>query len=450
MSVNARSQQADSSDSPDSFDAERGPSRPWRADFRSVWAGETVSLIGSQVFQLCLPLTAVLVLKASPGQLGVLGALVYAPWLVLGLVAGWLVDRWQRRAVLIISDLGQSVAVGAIPILAVLGRLSFGWLLGLAGLAGVFRVFFTVAYRSYLPQIVPSAHLAMANSRLTASESVAEIGGPGLGGVLALIVGAPFALAADSVSYLFSAAGFARVRRREVPAAPADGSALSHIAEGFRFSFGNAYLRAFVGEAASYNLFWQMAQTVLALFAVTQMGMSAGMLGVTLAIGAVGALAGSAVTVPAAHRLGLNRTLIGSAVIGDLAPLALPAAQRGMWAVPLFAAAFLVQGFGITACNVHVMTVRQTLTPPHLLGRANAAYMFVAQGVKPVGALLGGWLGTLAGPRTALAVAALGLLSTSLFLVFSPLRRIKDLDDITAPPLRRWSSGGDSRRISGR
>jgi MFS family permease len=139
------------------------------------------------------------------------------------------------------------------------------------------------------------------------------------------------------------------------------------------------------------------------------------------------------VTVPAAARLGLNRVVIGAAIIGDLAPLALPTAQRGVWAAPLFAVAFLVQGFGITACNVHVMTVRQVLTPISLLGRANAAYMFLAQGVKPLGALLGGWLGTEAGPRTALAVAAVGLLSTSLFLVFSPLRRVENLDAITAP-----------------
>lgn len=414
-----------------SLEADLQPSATsWRSDFRSVWIGETVSLVGGQVFQLCLPLTAVLVLKASPGQLGLLGALVYAPWIVLGLPAGWLVDRWQRRSVLIVSDLGQSVAVGAIPVLAALGRLSFGWLLALAGAAGVFRVFFTVAYRSYLPEIVPPRRLAGANSRLTASESAAEIAGPGLGGVLVQLIGAPFAMAADSVSYLVSAAGIARVRQRKTRTETDSPAPLSGIAEGMRFSFGSPYLRAFLGEAASYNFFWQTAQTVLALFAVRQLGMSAGLLGLTLSIGAVGALAGSAITVPAAARLGLNRTLIGSAIIGDLAPLALPAAQRGLWAAPLFAVAFFVQGFGITACNVHTMTVRQLLTPPRLLGRANAAYMFVAQGVKPVGALLGGWLGTQAGPRTALCVAAFGLLSTSLFLVFSPLRKIRSLEDV--------------------
>ncbi|MFF8594441.1 hypothetical protein ACF061_23910 [Streptomyces sp. NPDC015220] len=108
----------------------------------------------------------------------------------------------------------------------------------------------------------------------------------------------------------------------------------------------------------------------------------------------MGALLGAALTDRLAHRVGLGRTLVIAAVVGDLAPLLLPAVHRGTWAAPLFAAAFFVQGFGITACNVHTMTIRQTVTPQRLLGRTNAAYLFVALGVKPVGSLLGGWLGT--------------------------------------------------------
>ncbi|GHH45236.1 MFS transporter [Streptomyces candidus] len=402
----------------------------WRRDFRFLWAGETASLVGTQVFQLAMPLTAVLTLDASPGQLGMLGALTFAPYLVLGLPAGLLVDRWQRRGVLIISSLGQAVAIGAIPLLAALDRLTFSWLLVMACVAGTARVFFNIAYRSYLPAIVPPEHLTGANSRLTASESVAEVGGPGLGGVLVNAFGAPLALLADAISYLGSAIGIGAVRQREKPVEIDRTPLRSQISEGFRFTFANPYLRAFLGEAASYNICWQIVQTVLVLFAVRELGMSPGVLGFMLSIGAVGALLGASLTSRVADRAGLGRTLLVAAVIGDLAPLLLPTAQRGVWAAPLFAVAFFIQGVGITACNVHSMTLRQAITPLHLLGRTNAAYLFVALGVKPVGSLLGGWLGTQTSLRTALLIGTVGLLSTSLFLILSPLRRVRTLGDI--------------------
>ncbi|MFJ8593521.1 MFS transporter [Streptomyces sp. NPDC093598] len=420
----------------------------WRRDFRFVWAGETASLIGTQVYQLAMPLTAVLTLDATPGQLGLLGALTFAPYLVLGLPAGLLVDRWQRRGVLILSSLGQAVSIGVIPVLAALDRLTFGWLLAMACVAGTARVFFTIAYRSYLPAIVPPEHLTGANSRLTASESVAEIGGPGLGGALVQVVGAPFALVVDAVSYLASALGVGAVRRREKPV-PADPAPLrSQVGQGFRFTFSNPYLRATLGEAASYNICWQIVLTILALFAVRELDMSPGTLGLMMSIGAVGALLGAAFTDRLARRVGLGSTLVVAAVIGDLAPLLLPAAYRGAWAAPLFAIAFFIQGFGITACNVHTMTIRQAVTPEHLLGRTNAAYLFVALGVKPVGSLLGGWLGSQFGLRAALLIGTLGLLSTSLFLVLSPLRTVRTLQSLL--PDKSGQPGEPGERASAR
>ncbi|CAM5639593.1 MFS transporter [Streptomyces pilosus] len=406
----------------------------WRRDFNFVWAGETASLVGTQVYQLAMPLTAVLALDADPAQLGLLGALTFAPYVLLGLPVGVLVDRWQRRGVLILSSLGQALSIGAIPLLAALDLLTFGRLLALACTAGAARVFFTIAYRSYLPAIVPPEHLTGANSRLTASESVAEIGGPGLGGALVQLVGAPFALLVDAVSYLASALGFKAVRKREKAVRTDPAPLRSQVSEGFRFTFSNAYLRATLGEAASYNLCWQIVLTILTLFAVKELDMSPGTLGFVLSVGAVGALLGAALTDRLAHRVGLGRTLVIAAVIGDLAPLLLPVAHRGTWAAPLFAVAFFVQGFGITACNVHTMTIRQMVTPERLLGRTNAAYLFVALGMKPVGALLGGWLGTHLGLRGAMVVGTVGLLSTSLFLILSPLRTIRTLDGLRPEP----------------
>nr|WP_202477173.1 MFS transporter [Streptomyces sp. SID5470] len=308
-------------------------------------------MVGTQVYQLAMPLTAVLTLDANPAQLGLLGALTFAPYVVLGLPVGVLVDRWQRRGVLILSSLGQALSIGAIPLLAALDLLTFGWLLALACAGGTARVFFTIAYRSYLPAIVPPEHLTGANSRLTASESVAEIGGPGLGGALVQLLGAPFALLVDAVSYLASAVGVSAVRKREKAVHVDPAPLRSQVTEGFRFTFSSAYLRAALGEAASYNLCWQIVLTILTLFAVKELDMSPGKLGLVLSVGAVGALLGAAFTDRIAHRVGLGRTLVIAAVIGDLAPLLLPVVHRGTWAAPLLAVTFFVQGFGITACK---------------------------------------------------------------------------------------------------
>ncbi|HEX4790981.1 MAG TPA: MFS transporter [Actinospica sp.] len=406
------------------------PAGQWRKDFRYVWAGESASLLGTQVLQLALPLTAITTLKATAGQLGLLGAATYAPYLLIGLPAGILVDRRHRRPIFIIANLGQMAAIGAVPLLAAIHQLSFPRLLAAALFAGFMRVLFTIAYRSYLPAIVPPEYLTPANARLTASESVAQIGGPGIAGVLVQLIGAPYTLIVDSVSYLASALGSIAVRQRE-PAVRRDPAPMrKQIAEGFSFTFHSGYLRAFLGEAASYNLCWQIVQTILVLFAVRDLGMKPGTLGLVMSLGAVGALLGASSTGRIAARIGLGRTLVATAVIGDLAPLVLPAAGHGGWAAPLFAVAFFVQGIGTTGCNVHAMAIRQTITPDRIRGRTNAAYLFVVLGIQPFGSLIGGWLGDSIGLRATLLVGVLGLLSTSLFIIFSPCRRVRDLGEL--------------------
>jgi len=418
--------------------------RRWR-DFRCLWAGESVSLLGSEVTRLALPLAAVVTLHASAGQLGLLGAAAYAPFLVFGLPAGLWVDRHRRRPVLIVADLGQLAAIGSVPLLAVLGALSVPALLIAAFAAGTFAVFFELAYRAYLPAIVPVEALTGANSRLTASESAAEIGGPGLGGVLAQVFGAPYALLLDAASFLFSAIGLASIRQREQPPVRDPAPLRAQVADGFTATFRDRYLRAFAGEAGSYNLCWQIVQTVLVLYAIRELHLDPGRLGLVLAIGAAGALLGALGTAATARRFGLGRTVIAAAVIGDAAPLALPFLQPGALAAPLLAAAFFVRGIGVTGCNVHVNAIRQTIAPDRLLGRTNAAYRLLVYGAVPVGALLGGWLGSTFGLRTTLAVGTTGLLSTALFLIFSPVRHVRELSDCASLEAPRSSQPGADR-----
>ena len=350
-----------------------------QGDFGRLWAGETVSLLGSEITVLALPLVAILELHASPAQLGLLTAARWAPYLALTLPAGVWVDRHRRRPVLVAADLGQAGLLLAVPVLAALGAL-------------------------------------------------------GIGGLLVQAASAPFAILLDGLSFLASAAGLLAIRRREAaPDPPARRDLRSDLLAGFALTLRDRVLLAFAGEAATYNFFWQAVQVLLPLFVVRELGFSVGEFGLVLAIGIVGALLGAALTARAARRFGLGQTVVVAAVAGDLAPLAVPGVHgHGPAAFTVLACAFFVQGAGITGCNVHVNSIRQQITPPGLLGRMNAAYRLVVYGVVPLGALAGGALAAAAGVRVTLLAATAGLLTTSLWLVLSPVRGARTVDDLPA------------------
>lgn len=416
-------------------------------NFRLFWAGETVSLFGSQITVLALPLAAIAVLDANALELGLLGTASYLPFLVLALPAGIIVDRCRRRPLMMGANLVQAAALGLVPAFVAVDRLTMGWLLVAAFLAGAGRVFFELAYRAYLPSLVATGQLTAANAQLTSSESLAEVAGPAAGGWLVSLFSAPFALLADAVSFLVSTVTLSRITVREPrPAPPLRRGAGSDLAESFRFTFASPYLRAFLGEAATYNLFWQVIHTLLTLYAVQTLLLSPAMLGLVLAVGSVGAVLGAMLTGRIADRIGLGRTVVAAAVIGDAAPLVLPFLSPGPLAAVLLGAAFFVRGAGVTGCNVHVMSIRQTVTPSRLLGRTNAAYQLVGHGVIPVGALAGGLLGQHLGVRETLLLAVIGLLGTCLWLIFSPVRRANTLSEI-AETMQREAEDVRHRRM---
>jgi MFS family permease len=403
--------------------------------FFKLWVGETVSLFGSQITTLALPLTAVLTLQATPAQLGVLNAARYAPFLLVTLFAGVWVDRGRRRPVLVGANLGRMVLLLLIPLAAVSGLLRVEYLYVVAFLVGVLTVFFDLAYQSFLPSLVRREHLVWGNSRLQASASTAEIGGPGLGGVLVELVTAPFALLFDALSFLVSAISLALIRAPEsTPTPPADrGGLRAEIGEGLRVTFGNRYLRAIAGEAATFNLFEQAILTLFVLYATRELGMGAGVLGLTIATGGVGALVGSLVAGYAASRFGLGAALVGSMTLACVAPLLIPLTGGDLAvAVPLLLLAFLAYGIGLGISSVHAVSLRQAVTPDGLLGRMNASYRFLVYGAIPLGALFGGVLGETIGLRPALVVSVLGLLLALAWVFFSPvpgLRRIPEQEE---------------------
>jgi MFS family permease len=403
----------------------------WRdRDFVKLWGAETVSLFGTQVTVLALPLTAVLTLKASAGELGLLNAARFAPFIAVILFAGVWVDRRRRRPVLIQTNIGRALLIALVPAAAALDILGIELLCAVGFLVGVLTVFFDVAYPSYVPSLVGRRRLTAGNSRLEASRSAAEVGGPGVGGILVGLVTAPFALLLDAISFLFSAAVLSRIRAREPEPSGAEERSPTWpaIREGFRFTFADRYLRPIAGEAATFNLFEQTIMTVFVIYAVRELQLSAGLLGLIISIGAAGALVGAVAAPYPERRFGLGPTIVGSMLVACTVPLALPlvTGSRAV-VVPLLGLTFFVWGLAISVSNVHVVSLRQASTPDRLLGRMNASYRFFTYGAIPIGALIGGFLGEAVGLRETLFVGAGGLLLALAWIAASAVPRLREL-----------------------
>ena len=422
--------------------------RLWQhPDFLKLWTGETVSLLGSQVTTLALPLTAVILLKATPFQMGLLNAAAFAPYLFATLFAGVWIDHKRRRPILIITNIGRAILLGLVPLLAVLGQLRIEYLFLIALSVGILTVFFQLAYEAYLPGLIASDQLVEGNSKLSLSSSIAELGGPGLAGVLVQAVTAPIAILVDALSFLFSALSLILIHKPEASTASASKKVqlFTEIGEGFRSTIQSQYLSAFAGEAATYNLFWEVIQVVLILYAVRQLHFSSLLIGLIFGIGSLGSLLSAVFTEALAHRFGVGKTMIGAQIVSDLITLLLPltaslASTTG--SLICMALAFFFRGVGNTICNVQVNSVRQVMTPDHLRGRTNAVYRLVVSGVVALGALSGGVLGQLLGLQLTLWIGGVGVASSWLWLLFSPLRRLHSL------PISEYKSNQERRFAS--
>jgi MFS family permease len=417
-------------------------------DFMRLWAGETISLFGSQITYIAIPLTAAVVLHAEPWQMGILQAAGFAPFLLLTLFAGVWVDRKRRRPILVLSNAGRAVLLALIPLSALFGWLSMPQLYVISLLVGSLTVFFELAYQSYLPTLVGKEGLVEGNSKLQTSASVSSIGGPGIAGLLLEVLSAPFALLADAFSFLVSAFMLLRIRTPEpVPPRTTHTSFRRELTEGLSMVFKNAYLRAFALEAASYNFFWNLIEAVYILYAVRELGASPLVIGLVFSLGSVGSLLGALVAARWADRFGLGHAITASMAIACASTLLIPMSGDGVVGPWLVGGSFFLGGLGVTASVVHVVSLRQTVTPGHLLGRMNGSYRFLTWGVIPIGALLGGFLGEVIGLRAALLVGAAGMSLAWLWVLFSPVPRLRKLSDLEPSAEEQPNQDAASRTV---
>jgi MFS family permease len=402
----------------------------WRhRDFRQLWGAETVSQLGTQVTQLALPIIAVTILAATPFQMGVLTALETAAFLVVGLPAGAWVDRWHRKRVLVANDLIRAVALGTLPLAWALDLLSLPQLFVIAAVTGTATVFFDVAYQSYLPALVAKNQIVDGNGKLETSRAVAQVAGPGITGVLLRIISAPVLIAADAVSFLLSAVFIGRIRQGDVvPDRKTRRPLRVEIAEGLSFVVRHPLLRRIVACTGIGNFGTAMMGALLVLFALRELHLAESTIGIVFAAGSVGGLVGAVTGARFAHWVGEGRAIPLSAMLllpfVSLIPLAVLGAPAVLLVVSWFGFSWAVVAYNITQ-----VSFRQRLCPPQLLGRMNASVRFIVFGTQPLGALLGGALGSWIGvvPTLWISVGVAGLAAVP--VVFSPLIRMRDLPD---------------------
>ena len=404
----------------------------WRhADFVKLWTGQTISLFGSQITFLALPLTAVLVLNATPAQMGFLTAAGALPSLLVGLFVGVWVDHYRRRPILIAADLGRAALLITIPIAAALGVLRIEYLYIVVLLVGTFGLFFDVAHRSFLPSLVKREQLIEGNSKLEMSRSVAEIVGPGVAGGLVQLVTAPIAIAVDAISFLMSALFLGLMQTPEPTPRPSDQrqNVWGEIGEGLGLVSGNGLLRAIAGCIGTVNLFNSVLETVFVIYVTRELGIEPGFLGLIFAGGSVGFLIGTLLPGWVARRFGLGSGIIGGLLLVGLSDLLIPLVDESMAVVAITIALATAQfffGLGFVIFNTGQVSLRQAITPDRLQGRMNATLSFIAGAAVPLGGLLGGVLGETVGLRPTLLLAALGEILAALWLLFSPVRSLRE------------------------
>jgi MFS family permease len=394
--------------------------------FRRFWTGQTVSLFGDQIALLAIPLTAVLILHASAAQMGYLTAAELLPSLLFSVLAGTRVDRrGGRRRTMLVADVARAVLMATIPVAYLLGVLSLSQLYLVAFAVGTCDVLFFVAYNALFVSIVPAERYVEGHALLNGSRAMSFVGGQSLAGFLVGMLSAPGAVLLNALSFLGSALTLWRVNPAEPPTAEPGPGALS---AGIRYIAGAPVVRAALGATATVNYFTFIFNTIFVLYATTRLHVRPAELGLVLGTGAVGGLIGAAVTARVSRRIGIGPAFVLSCVLfpAPLILVPLAAGSRPVILALLFLAEFGT-GLGVMLLDISIGSIFAAVIPDHLKARVSGAYRTVNYGVRPVGALSGGLLGTVLGLRNTLWISALGGVLCVLWVLPGPVRRLKRL-----------------------
>lgn len=397
-------------------------------EFLKLWAAQSISQLGDQITLLALPLAAVLTLDASAAEMGLLTAAELMPHLLFSLFAGvWIERSTRRRHLMILADVARAALLASVPLAAAFDLLTFPQLLAVAFAVGTFTVMFDISWATLLISVVPRDDVVEANSKLSLSRALSFVVGPSVAGFLVQLLTAPVTLLLDAFSFLGSALFLRRIRAPE-PSVEEDAqeSVLASLRSGLRFTVRDEVIGPALACVATINLFNFVFWAIFVLFATKELGVSPGVLGLALGAGAVGGIVGSLVAVRLERLLGIGRAFSVGAVLFPL-PLVLVPLAAGPEPViaAMLATAEFLSSVGVMILDVNGSSIGLLRTPHRIRSRVVGSFRFVNMGIRPIGALLGGALGTALGLHAAIWIGATGALLGVVWLVFSPIPRMR-------------------------
>lgn len=409
-------------------------------DFRLLWTGQSISLTGSAVTTFALPLVAVRTLHADTLMMGVLTAMVWLPWLVVGLHAGAWADRRSARPLMTGCQIASAILIVSIPVLAELKLLTMWYCLVIAFAAGCSEVLFTAAYNAFVPLLVGKDELVGANTRLSGSEQAASIAGPGVGGLIAQVSSAVFGLFVDAASFVVCAVCLWSIQAPQAPRTPQESqpdrprtSLRADIRAAMGFVLRDPYLRVVTGKSASTNLLMGGTQALVVVFLIRYDRLSPWVVSATTIAISVGGLLGAFGATRVSRALGSARAML-LAPVTDCFLLLFPIIGRAALLLVLAFAGVLVWAFGVVVRSVIAASFRQAYCPPGMRGRVAMTIRFITFGVWPIGSLLGGLLGTVFDVRTALFILAGANVVSGAWLFIGPMKHNRDLPAAAAAP----------------
>ena len=404
-------------------------------DFRKLWASLTITAFGSQITNLALPLTAALLLHATPLQMGVLIALETLPFALVSLHAGVLLDRVRKLPIVIASDIVRGVALLAVPVAAFTNMLGMEILYVVGFFCGVSNVVGGAAYQVLLAQLAGRDRLVEANAKIALGETSSALVGPGIAGGLIQLLTAPFAIILDALTFFVSALMLRRIRiPQDVPHDGPKGSVTAEILEGLKLVWHNRTLLSLAWVAALWQLLHHMQLAVLILFATRELGLSAGAIGLTYVFGGLGCVLAAASAERLSARFGVGTVIVHGLMLTAIGWQAFGLVSGPVWFATLaLGVALLVFDFGAVLYGINYIALRQAITPDRLLGRMTATMRFLTVAAAPLGSLAGGALATVIGLRgTLLTVGVLALMLTAGAVLWSPVRRHRTLPAVPA------------------
>ena len=388
--------------------------------FRRFWLGQTISLFGDQVSQLAIPLVGVLVLHARAADMGYLTAAGVLPSLLFSLHAGaWVDRRGHRRTIMLIADLVRAALLVSIPAAYVIGVLTLTQLYVVALVIGTFDVLFFVSYTTLFVSIVRHDDYLQGNSLLNGSRAMSFVGGQSLAGVLVTVLTAPIAILADACSFVASAFFLSQIRPDEPPTSPAGPG---QITAGVRFIIGSPVVRSALGATATVNYFNFVFAALFMLYVVRTLGVPPSLIGLVLGAGAVGGLAGSVLAGPLSRTVGVGRAFVLSCVLFPAPLMLVPAAfGHGSSRLILLFLAEFGSGLGVMILDISIGTIFASVIPDTIRASVSGAYRMVNYGMRPLGAVTGGLLGSTLGVRPTLWLATAGGVLCVVWMARSPL-----------------------------